>query len=126
MTTTINLTREQIERYRSTIHKRYELEKAEIEQRRKLAWKAANRAAVILKQQFNATRVVAFGSLVRESSFTKWSDVDIAAWGIAPEDTFHAIGIIAEMESSVPVNLVDVNTARPSLRETIQQDGIDL
>ena len=63
---------------------------------------------------------------LREAGFTRWSDVDIAAWGIAPEDTFQAIGTVMEMETEVPVNLVDVNTARPSLLAVIERDGIEL
>lgn len=70
--------------------------------------------------------MVVFGSLARESGFTRWSDVDIAAWGIAPEDTFRAIGAVMDLETEIPVNLVDVNTCRPSLLKAIQQDGIDL
>jgi hypothetical protein len=64
--------------------------------------------------------------LVQKAGFTRWSDVDVAAWGIAPEDTFQAIGIISELDTSVPVNLVDVNTARTSLIEVIERDGIEL
>jgi predicted nucleotidyltransferase len=70
--------------------------------------------------------VVVFGSLVRKAGFTRWSDVDIAAWGIAPEDTFSAIGVISELDSDVAINLVDVNTARTSLIEVVERDGIEL
>jgi hypothetical protein len=31
-----------------------------------------------------------------------------------------------DLDTSVPVNLVDVNTARPSLLETIEREGIAL
>jgi predicted nucleotidyltransferase len=126
MPTTLNLTPEQIERYRESAKKRLEAESEEIESRREQAWQAAKRASQVLKNQFGATRVVAFGSLVHKAGFTRWSDVDVAAWGIAPEDTFQAIGIISELDTSVPVNLVNVNTARPSLLEAIIRDGIDL
>ena len=126
MPTALNLTQEQITRYRASVHKRYQREKADIERRREQAWEAANQAAHILKVQFNATRVVVFGSLIHKAGFTRWSDVDIAAWGIAPEDTFRAIGVISELKTDVPVNLVDVNTARTSLVQVIARDGIEL
>ncbi|WP_412709816.1 hypothetical protein [Atrimonas thermophila] len=32
-----------------------------------------------------------FGSLVHEECFTLWSDVDLAVWGLRPEDTFKAM-----------------------------------
>ena len=126
MPTVLNLTREQINRYRITAQKKHEQEKAYTEIRRKQAWQAAKQAAQILKKQFGATRVVVFGSLIQEAGFTRWSDVDIAAWGISPKDTFQAIGTISELDTDVPVNLVDVNTARSSLLNTITQNGIEL
>lgn len=126
MPITLDLTPEQIACYRASAHKRYQREKADVEHRRDLAWQAAKQAAHILRRQFQATRVVVFGSLVQEAGFTRWSDVDIAAWGIAPEDTFRAIGVISELDTDVPVNLVDVNTARASLLEVITRDGIEL
>jgi predicted nucleotidyltransferase len=126
MPTTLNLTPEKIARYRESAHKRFQRENADIELRREQAWQEAKRASRILKKQFGATRVVVFGSLVRKAGFTRWSDIDIAAWGIAPEDTFSAIGVISELDSDVAINLVDVNTARTSLIEVIERDGFEL
>ena len=126
MPTTYNLTPEKLAVYRATAQRRREQERSELDHRREQAWIAARQAAQLLKTQFQATRIVVFGSLVRESGFTRWSDVDIAAWGIAPEDTFRAIGAVLDMNTEVEVNLVDVNTCRASLLEVIEQDGIDL
>lgn len=83
-------------------------------------------AARVLREQYNANRVVVFGSLLHESRFTPWSDVDIAAWGIPPEQTFRAIGAIMDLDSSLEVNLVDVNTCTPSLLEAIEQESVEL
>lgn len=94
--------------------------------RREEAWRLARDAADLLKERFQATRVAAFGSLVARVSFTPWSDVDIAAWGIAPADTFRAIGAVMDLSSSPMVNLVDVNTCTPSLLAVIEQDGVEL
>lgn len=58
--------------------------------------------------------------------FTRWSDVDVAAWGIASEDTFRALGAVMDLDTPVDINLVDVNTCRPSMREIIEEEGIDL
>ena len=126
MPITYNLTPDKLAVYRATAQRRREQERSELDQRRKQAWIAARQASVLLKAQFNASRVVVFGSLARESGFTRWSDVDIAAWGIAPEDTFRAIGAILDMDTPVVVNLVDVNTCRSSLLDVIQQDSIDI
>ena len=67
-----------------------------------------------------------FWLLVRETGFNRWSDVDIAAWGIAPEDTFRAIGAVMDLDTEVRVNLVDVNTACDSLLAEIERHGIEL
>jgi len=126
MPTAYNLTPEKLAVYRATAQRRREQERSELDHRRQQAWTAARQAAELLKTQFKATRVVVFGSLARESGFTRWSDVDVAAWGIGPKDTFRAIGAILDLNTEVEVNLVDVNTCRSSLLEVIQKDGIDL
>ena len=126
MPTTYDLSPEKLAVYRASAQRRREQERSELEQRRTKAWAAARQVARLLKLQFQATRIVVFGSLARESGFTRWSDVDIAVWGIAPEDTFRAIGAVLDMNTEVEVNLVDVNTCRASLLEVIEQDGIDL
>jgi predicted nucleotidyltransferase len=124
--TRLSITPEQIAIYRASALRRREEERPELERRRELVWAAARHAARLLKERFQATRVVVFGSPVRGYGFNRWSDVDVAAWGIAPEDTFRAIGAVMDMDSDIPVNLVDVNTARPLLLEAVERDGIDL
>ena len=126
MPTAYNLTPEKLALYRTTAQRRREQERSELDHRREQAWAAARQAALLLETKFKATRVVVFGSLARESGFTRWSDVDIAAWGIAPEDTFRAIGTVLDMDTEIAVNLVDVNTCRPPLLEVIEQDGVDV
>ena len=122
----LDLTPEKIAVYRATAQRRRQQERKEINQRREKAWQIARQAARLLHEQFHVSRVVVFGSLTREEGFTRWSDVDIAAWGIAPKDTFRAIGAVMDLETEIPVNLVDVNTARPSLLAVIEREGVEL
>ena len=122
----INLTPEKIARYRSTAIERQERSREAIALRKEVAWSVARKAARLLKQRFGATRVVIFGSLVNEDSITRWSDADVAAWGLAPDQTFQAIGAVMDLGDEVPVNLVDVNTCRPSLLKVIEKDGVEL
>ena len=124
--TRLDITPEQIAIYRASALKRRKEDRPELDRRREMAWAAARRAAQLLRERFPVTRVVIFGSLVRGYEFNRWSDVDVAAWGIPPENTFRAIGVVMDMESDIPVNLVDVNTCRPSLLTAIEQDGVDL
>jgi predicted nucleotidyltransferase len=89
-------------------------------------WELAREAARVLREQFHAGRVVVFGSLLHETRFTEWSDIDIAAWDIPPELTFRAIGGVLDLDSSFEINLVDVNTCTPSLLQAIEREAVDL
>ena len=117
---------EAIDIYLTTARRKREEEHRELLLREERAWMAARSAAALLKEQFGATKVVIFGSLVHKGSFTRWSDVDIAAWGISPEDTFRAIGAVLEVATDIEVNLVDVGTCRPSLLTIIEEEGLEI
>ena len=55
---------------------------------------------------------------------TPWSDVDIAAWGIQPRDTFRAIGMVMDLDAEIELNLVDVGACSASLLATIEREGV--
>jgi predicted nucleotidyltransferase len=120
------MTPEEIAVYQATVQRRWEQEQQELVRREEQAWEVARRAATLLREQFGATRVVVFGSLVHKGCFTRWSDVDIAAWGIRPECTFRAISAVMDMDAEIEVNLVDVAACRPSLLAVIEREGIEL
>ncbi len=126
MTTALELTREEVAMYRAAAWRRHEREQQELAQREKRAWELARRSALLLRERFATTRVVVFGSLVCKGCFTPWSDVDIAAWGICPDDTFRAIGAVMDITSEIEINLVDVNTCSASLLEVIEREGVEL
>ena len=117
---------EQMAEYVATARRRYLEEQTALQQRVQRAWSLAHEAATLLRNRFNATRIVVFGSLLHPNMFTAQSDVDIAAWGIRPEDTLRAIGAIYDLSTEIRINLVDVNTARPVVYETITHEGMDL
>jgi uncharacterized protein len=124
--TASQLSKEEIEVYRRSIRKVRKLESRKVQQRRERAWTLAYKAALILKEKYNANRVVVFGSLARKNTFTIWSDIDLAAWGVRPEDTFRAIGEVFDLDEEIVVNLVDINAAPRSIIETIEKDGIEI
>ncbi len=126
MTTALNLTPKEVATYRAAARRRREQEQRELALREKRAWELARRAATLLREQFEAKRVVVFGSLVHNGCFTPWSDVDIAAWGISPQDTFRAIGAVMDLDAEIEVNLVDVKACSASLLMTIEREGVDL
>jgi uncharacterized protein len=126
MTIHLELSPQKIAQYRAHSQQRQQAEQAVLQARRQQAWQIARHAATLLRHQFGATKIMLFGSLAREHTFNQWSDIDIAAWGIAPQDTFRAIGVIMDLDTDIPVTLVDVNTALPSLLAAIERDGIEL
>ena len=122
----LDLSPERIAQYRASALRRRESEAEEIKKLKEQAWNAAKRAAMLLREQYHVSRVVVFGSLIHKDSFTRWSDVDIAAWGIKQEDTFRAIGEVLELTTKFKMNLVDINACQPELLSIIERDGIDL
>ncbi|MGB9792774.1 MAG: nucleotidyltransferase family protein [Thermacetogeniaceae bacterium] len=92
----------------------------------KEAWQVAVRAAAILKERYGAKKVVVFGSLVDRSRFTRWSDVDLAAWGIPDERFYAAVGAVTGISEKFKVDLLDPEDCRASLRRAIESEGVEL
>ena len=97
-----------------------------LEQRRERAWQLARQVAALIKERYHATKVVVFGSLVQDDLFTQWSDIDIAAYGIAPANTFKAIGDVIGLDDDITIDLIDVNACSSSLLGANEQYGIEL
>lgn len=98
----------------------------ELVERYDRAWAVARQAAALLKSSFGAKKVAVFGSLVNRLWFSRWSDIDLAAWGI-PHDCFYkAVAAVTDLSEEFKVDLVDPESCRPGLRERIEQEGIVL
>jgi predicted nucleotidyltransferase len=122
----LDLSPEKLVQYRRSATDRQTAHADRIKPRAAQAWKIARRAARLLREQFHATRVVAFGSLLHEQRFHEWSDIDIAAWGIPADQTFRAIGAVMDLDQTFEINLVDVNACSLSLLASIEQEGKEL
>ena len=96
------------------------------ERRRQQAWRVARQAARLLRDQYGASKVVVFGSLVHDAWFTPWSDIDLAAWGIPPERYYAAVAAVTGLSPVFQVDLVDPDACRSSLRATLEREGIEL
>ncbi|MBT9169707.1 MAG: hypothetical protein DDT18_00042 [Actinobacteria bacterium] len=112
--------------YKAAARHRLVQDEKELLVRRNKAWETARRAAKLLKEDFGAQRVVVFGSLLCPECFNKWSDVDIAAWGIGPKDTFRAMGAVMDLREDIEINLVDIETCRATLRTIIEREGQEI
>ena len=124
--TAAELKTEELEAYRRAARRREQQESREAAERRASAWALARQSADLLRQRFGASRVVVFGSLVHDGCFTPWSDVDLAAWGLHPADTFRAMGAVHDLDPDIEINLVDVDTCSPSLLAMIEAEGIEV
>jgi uncharacterized protein len=123
---TRDLSSSKLDEYRKTAIRRQKLRISRVKTRREQGWKLAKKAAKLLRNQFQAERVAVFGSLLHEARFTRWSDIDIAAWGIPADQTFRAIGAVLDLDSSFEINLVDINTCSPTLLKAIEEEAVDL
>jgi predicted nucleotidyltransferase len=126
MVTAREITPEQFASYREGARRRQEAERWALVAREERAWALARHVADLLRERFAIERVVVFGSLVHPGCFTPWSDVDIAVWGLRPEETFRAIGLAMDAAAQIAVNLVDVGACRASLLEVIEREGVGL
>ncbi len=112
--------------YREGARRRYAAEQAALVAREERAWEIARKAAAELRRQFSVERMVVFGSLTHPGRFSAWSDIDLAVWGLRPDETFRAIGVAMDCDREIAVNLVDVGACKASILEVIEREGIDL
>lgn len=90
------------------------------------AMKVARRAAALLKSSFGARKVAVFGSLASASRFTRWSDIDLAVWGIPEKRFYAAVAAVTGLSRRFRIDLVDPADCRESLKEAIDREGVEL
>jgi predicted nucleotidyltransferase len=128
MPTALELTREQWRPYIEAARQRPAppaLTLAEQQQREQLLARARQVAAE-LKSRFKAERVIVFGSLASAEWFTPNSDVDLAVEGLTADNYWSAWRLAEEMIKTRPVDLIEMETAKESLRRAILRYGIEL
>jgi len=126
--TALELSRREWREYRlsEVLKEREQGESKGTAQQRAEAWDLAQKAAHLLREEYGAKRVVIFGSLAHGQWFTPWSDIDLAAWGIAPERFYAAVAAVSDLSYCFKIDLIDVETCRPSLKAMIEKEGIEL
>lgn len=126
--TASELSAEELRSYRPWLSMERHRKDPEVSRRREDAWRVARIAAELLKKRFGAKRVVAFGSLVRKTVFTQWSDIDLAVWGIPPEEYYRAAGEAVDigLEEGIRVDVVDAGDCGPRFLAEIEDEGIQL
>ena len=121
MSTTASISPEQMAIYRVTAQRRRQAEA--VAQRKVRTHVVARQAATMLKSRFGASAVWLFGSFAHEQWFTATSDVDLAAWGIAPADYFRAVAYLQDISPEFSIDLVSMEDCKPTLQEAILTEG---
>ncbi len=117
---------EQMKQYQRTARARWQAEQKFCKARCEKAWELARQAAALLKKEYGAQRVVIFGSLVHPDRFTRWSDVDLAAWGLTSNTWLKAIVAVHTLSDEIELDLVDVCCCPPELLAAIEREGVRL
>lgn len=119
-------TAEEMALYRATARKRAQQQRDRLHQRHQLGLSVAQQAAETLRQDFQAQRVVLFGSMRSPEKVHERSDVDLAVWGLAPRDYFRAVGQLLAIDPDMPIDVIEAESASPRMLAEIAATGVDL
>jgi predicted nucleotidyltransferase len=122
----VTWTDEQMAVYRASAQKRQQQKRDRLHQRQQLGLAVAQQASELLKQDFQVEKVVLFGSMRALDRIHDRSDVDLAVWGLNPQDYFRAVGQLLALHPDISVDLVEVETAPPRLLQEIETTGVTL
>lgn len=120
------MTSKQIVVYREAATKKKQQLWYKLALRQEKAWEVAHKAAQILKKQFAARKVLLFGSLLDVQRMHFYSDIDLAAWGLAEERYYQAVAKLQDLDPDFSIDLVQIESASPALRSAILKTGIEL
>jgi predicted nucleotidyltransferase len=88
------------------------------------AWAKLPELLAVLREDYDAERIAVFGSLTSREDFTRWSDIDLAVWGIAPERFYEAVATLNDLSPDIKVDLVDPERCHSAtLRRIIEEEG---
>ena len=90
------------------------------------AWRTAHRVAAMLYEDFEATQVAVFGSLTKRESFSEWSDIDIAVWGIPSDIYFRAVWETEDISRLFKLDLIDFESCKGLFRERIESQAVSI
>lgn len=120
-----DLSTEELKEYRKRLDQHFQNRKVDkaLLQR---AWQTAHKIAAMLYDDFGATKVAVFGSLVEKDSFSKWSDLDIAVWGIRNDEYFRAIWQAEGISGLFKIDLIDFESFDASYQERIKTQAVEI
>lgn len=128
MPTALELPREEWRRYIEAASKRPDLPEPSAKEikERELLIARVQEAANELKKLYSVRRVILFGSLAHRAWFSSDSDVDLAVEGLEGASYLKAWGVVEDIIGTRSVDLIDMETASDSLKDTINRHGKEL
>lgn len=103
-----------MQRYIATARRQQQQEQVALQQQRSQFLAIAQTAAQILREEFGASRVVVFGSVLDKTSFHATSDLDLAVWGLPSASYIKALARLMTL-SDCTIDLVEAETASPAV-----------
>lgn len=116
----------QLSEWRATLAARQARSERQLEARRQRAGDVARKAADLLRSEFNAQRVVLFGSLVHGMWYSNSSDIDLAVSGLPADTHLRAVAVLNDIDPDFSVDVVRWESCSEALRATIVREGTDL
>ncbi len=116
------ITPEQLASCRKQLERRWKSRKID-EAMLERAWQVAYEIARLLYDEFGATQVAVFGSLAEPMWFTKWSDIDIAVWGLSENAYLDALGKTLGFDPQFKIDLIKFENTDALFRERILQQA---
>ena len=118
-----DLSPEELAEYRRKLDQHFKNRKVD-EALLQRAWQTVHRVAAMLYKDFGVTQVAVFGSLTKPESFSKWSDINIAVWGIPDDKYFRAVWEAEDISRLFEIDLVDFESCHGLLRERIESQAV--
>ena len=130
MPTTLELTPAERARYIAAARRRAASppmpDDSSMQREREILLERVRLVAAELKARFSARRVILFGSLAHGAWFTADSDVDLAVDGLQKNSYWEAWRVVEQFIPDRPIDLIELDAASLSLRQTIESDGVEM
>ncbi len=116
----------ELEHFRKALKKRVKEKNEELAKRYKKAKEIAENIAEELYNNFDAEKVILFGSAAKAEYFNKWSDIDLAAVGILDHRFYAAVAFVTGYSDEFKIDLVDPDECSSGMKKSIFEEGIQL
>lgn len=114
---------DELQLMRKNLRERQERRRRELEERLEMARRDFDRIVEHIAKTYGPKRIWQWGSLIDGRHFSERSDIDIALEGIEDPKTFFAILGDAMDMSSLPVDVVQIETIHPAYADSIRSRG---